>query len=138
MDLVNKTVESVGLPKFFDHWRGSVVATVLCLTLVGCGFFYRAKGPSPNDPSKLVTKEQLDAEVIAFKAKAEAAYRTIELQENAINQALTWVSQLTAAVPGPWGGILTSSLAIAAAGLGLDNRRKDAVIQGTKIATRKK
>lgn len=120
------------IPEIIRKNVWTVLASVASVALAaGCAFF-PPKGPSPNDPTKFLTRHQLDAEVLAFQAKVQASYMAIEAQEAFVQGAMQQLSAFITAVPGPWAGVGASALALLTVGLGVDNRRKDGVIQGQK------
>lgn len=110
----------------------TVLAVAASIALAGGCAFFPPKGPSPTDPTKFVTRPQLEAEVIAFEAKTRASLAAIEAQEMFLQTAMQQLSAVITAVPGPWSGLGVVALGLVTAGLGVDNRRKDGVIQGQK------
>lgn len=111
-------------------------AAIVSVGLVGCVPFLQPKAPSLTDPKRWVTRAEIDAEVIAFEAKAKASYATLDAEDRALAKGIEFLSGLVQAVPGPWAGVGTAALSILTAGLFVDNRRKDGVVNGLKIATK--
>lgn len=153
IDLWNKIVERFSLPKFVDHWRYTVLAafvTIVPLSLSGCSFL-QATTDSLLSDSKKVNQLQLNAEVEAaktdfdrrarelqadidaFKKKAEMAQSELDHNQARIDNIMAGVGNLVQTyVPAPYGGIVIGILSTLGIGLAVDNRRKDATIKVTK------
>lgn len=114
----------------------TVLGLLFAMTLAGCQYFWQPKGPSPSNPKEWVTRAQLEAEVIAFDAKVRASYSAIELQEAGVQKVLSALSGIVSTVPSPWVGVATLGLGALGLGLGVDNRRKDGLVTGLKMAAK--
>ena len=112
----------------------SWVSVLALLTMIGCGALFQPKAPSPSNPKEFVTRLQLDAEVAAFTAKAQAAYKMIDLQETVLTNMLTAASAAAQSLPSPFAPIITGAIGCFFPLLGrkADSKRKDAVIKTLK------
>lgn len=119
--------------KWISHNRYTFLSwglVVGLLVVLGCGTLIQPKAPSPSNPKEFVTRLQLDAEVTAFNAKAQAAYKLIDLQETVITNLLTAATTAAQAIPSPFSPIITGLIGCAVPLLGrkVDSKRKDAKI----------
>lgn len=85
---------------------------------------------------------KIDGRVKAIGAEAEAiadglvdANEDLARKEEALRQGFDAVTGIVESVPGPWGEVLATAMGAGLLFLGYDNRRKDAVIKGQKLAT---
>lgn len=113
--------------RWLRHNRYTVLALLLCATLVAGCTFLQPKAPSPLD-GKLVNRWQLEAQRQEFNAKFTAAEKMIAAQDQMWTSIIDLATQAAMAVPGPLGGLIAAVPTIAMLGLGIDNRRKNAVI----------
>lgn len=111
-----------------SHNRYTVIAVLACAVLVSGCTWLQPKAPSPID-GKLINRYQLDAQQAEFDAKFTAAKKMIAAQDQVWGYVFDMATAAASSVPGPLGGILAAIPTIAAVGLGLDNRRKNAVIE---------
>ena len=119
------------------HNRYSVVALILCAILISGCTWLQPKAPSPLD-GKMVNRYQLEAQRLEFNAKFAAAEKMIAAQDQVFSFIMDAAVAAASTVPGPLGGLLAAIPTIAAVGIGLDNRRKNAVITDLKAARVKK
>lgn len=123
--------------KWISHNRWTFLSWGLVLGImafIGCGSLIQPKAPSPSNPKEMVTRLQLDAEVTAFNAKAQAAYKLIDLQETVITNLLTAASSAAQAIPSPLGPLIGTAVGCVFPLLGrrTDAKRKDKVILDLK------
>ena len=123
--------------KWISHNRYQFLSWALVLgvlVVLGCGSLIQPKAPSPSNPKEFVTRLQLDAEVTAFNAKAQAAYKLIDLQETVITNLLTAATSAAQAIPSPFGPVIGTVIGAAFPLLGRrsDVKRKDKVILDLK------
>lgn len=121
------------LTNWFDHNRYTAISIAALVGLVLVSTSCQAITQSPFDSSVQVNRVQLDADVTAYAARIEAAYRDLEYKEAAIEQSLSVMTGLAQQYGGPLGPFITSALGIggliAGGGVFADNRRKDKVIK---------
>lgn len=110
------------------HNRYLVISLLACAVLVSGCTWLQPKAPSPLD-GKMVNRYQLQAQRAEFDAKFDAALKMIAAQDQVWTSIIDLATQAAMAVPGPVGGLVAAVPTILALGLGLDNRRKDAVIK---------
>jgi hypothetical protein len=157
-DPLNALLEKLHAPAWLksvvDHNRGlfSVIAVGCVLAAIACGCQPKTVSPFTG---KMVSRIELEAQIAqcqleheaklaALKAaiaidelKAEASFALLEAQENAIKSGLQILGQaVQQTVPAPWNGMATTLLGAATLAIGIDNRRKDAVIKSTKLQRR--
>lgn len=126
------------MPKILSHNPYLASALAACLLLVGCAFL-QPKTNSPVGDGGKINRVQLDAlwaEVQAKRqgedAKFELARKDLDDQQSTINGVADAVISMVPAVPGPWGALAGAVGAAVAAGIGLDNKRKNSVIKQLK------
>lgn len=149
-DWLNVALEKVRAPGFVkalvDHNRGlflgMIVTAVAIVGAVGC----RVTTTSPIS-GQAVTQDQLDAEasvagrdlqtqqaILTAKAadlkdKLGPAYSELKRKQEAVNSVVGTISGLiNQYVPGPWQGVAATGFSVLLLGVGLDNRRKDRLI----------
>ena len=110
------------------HNRYLVLALLVCGLLVSGCTWLQPKAPSPLT-GKAVNRYQLEAERAEFNAKYDSAIKMIAAQDQVWTSIIDLATQAAMAVPGPVGGLVAAVPTILALGLGLDNRKKDAVIK---------
>jgi hypothetical protein len=128
--------------KWISHNRYQFLSWALVLgvlAFLGCGTLIQPKAPSPSNPKEFVTRLQLDAEVTAFNARAQAAYKLIDLQETVITNILTAASSAAQAIPTPLGPLIGTAIGMFVPMLGrrTDVKRKDAKILELQGKTKK-
>jgi len=79
---------------FLNHERYQVIAGFLCIVFSLWGLSCESKVQSLRDPTKLVTRDQLNAEVDYYLADIEIRYKNLdkqdEFKELVTNQVLLW------------------------------------------------
>lgn len=155
-DYLNALIERVKAPGFVkslvDHNRGMFVALVIAGIVAVVGLGCQPKITSPLS-GKSVTRDQLDSELTIakrdlegkvaeaakeaanLKDRAGPAYAELERKEAAAQGAIAIIDGLIQQnVPAPFSGVAGMALSAVLLGLGIDNRRKDAVIAATKVS----
>ena len=124
------------LTNWFDHNRYTTLGVASLMGLVVVSTSCQASTRSPFNPSVEVSRVELDADVMIYAARVEAAYKGLEHKEAVVERALSVMTGLAQQYGGPLGPFITSALGIggliAGGGFIADNRRKDRVIRADK------
>lgn len=79
---------------FCNHERTQVIAVFLCVVFSLWGLSCESKTQSLRDPTKLVTRDELNAEVDYVLANIEVKYKNLdredEFKDLVINRVLLW------------------------------------------------
>lgn len=79
---------------FCNHERYQVIAGFLCIVLTVWGLSCESKVRSISDPTKKITRDQLNAEVDYYLANAEIRFKLLDRQDEfrdlVFNQVLLW------------------------------------------------
>jgi len=82
------------ITEFCNHERYQVIAGLLCVLLTVWGLNCGPKVRSISDPTKLVTRDELNAEVDHLLANVEIRYKDLdrqdEFRELVVNKVLLW------------------------------------------------
>lgn len=118
---------------FIEKHRFTLLAVVLSTLAVGCALFDPTTA-SPTTPAQHVDRPQLDAEVAAFTAKAQAAYTDLDRKEAVKQQIIETLGGFMGQIPGIPPNVVTAVTSLLALGATGDNLRKNGVIAGLKRA----
>lgn len=116
------------LKTFLNHERYQIIGTIAAAILICWGLSCESKVQSLKDPTQRINRDDLDAEVTAYLATAEARYKSLDRQDDfkrlVFDQFVLW----TQATGFNANAIIPLAFAFLGIGASVDNarrRRKD-------------
>lgn len=108
----------------FNHERYQTIATIICAILLICFYGCEVKCKSILNPTEKVTRAELDVEIEALIAKANAGYASLEQQEKL--RDILFQQAMSSASTGIFNPIalITSCAGLLGVGATVDNVRK--------------
>lgn len=105
-----------------------VLLTLFLFWLFGC----ESTAPSPIDPTRDVTRPQLQIEINSFLSRVEIAAEQLDKKDKLRQLFLEGAANLLQNGSVNYFSVLLSALSIMGLGATLDNKRKDGVIKDSK------
>jgi len=111
------------------HNQNVICSTIICITLAIWCYSCEPVTRSPREPTRKVTRSQLELEIKIFADEVAFAYADLQKQEQIreaiLNSGLAYTQGQGVSII----GLISTLSSIVGVGAIIDNRRKDAIIK---------